>query len=239
MKYQCSRCKKFRELKEKPKTNICRKCTNIIKSEKALDKHIGKQYGNWKVIARGKPKYVLCECTCKAHTRKEVRVDGLVQGGSVGCAKCAKKAIKHKDTGTRLHTIWMGIINRCRFKPGYRHVSRCNEWDDYLVFKKWALENGYKDTLTIDRKDGTGNYEPSNCRWVDRNIQADNQKLITKQNTTGYRGVTERGNKYEVNLKVGGVTKYIGRYSTAVEAARAYDDALNHYGFMYRPRNNK
>ena len=44
-----------------------------------------------------------------------------------------------------------------------------------MNFHNWAYANGYNDTLSIDRIDVNGDYKPINCRWVDRDIQANNK----------------------------------------------------------------
>lgn len=43
------------------------------------------------------------------------------------------------------------------------------------------MSNGYnpnakRGSCTIDRIDVNGNYEPSNCRWVDAKVQAQNKE---------------------------------------------------------------
>lgn len=64
-------------------------------------------------------------------------------------------------------------------KYGIKGIKICDEWrDNFEVFENWALSNGYSDELTIDRIDYTGNYEPSNCRWISIKEQAANKSSV-------------------------------------------------------------
>lgn len=78
--------------------------------------------------------------------------------------------------------------HRCRSGNGknakwYKNVGIrvCDEWDDYEVFKEWALRTGYNEKAkfgecTIDRINPFGNYEPSNCRWATVKEQNNNTR---------------------------------------------------------------
>ena len=55
-------------------------------------------------------------------------------------------------------------------------IKVCDEWrNNYLIFEKWALENGYQKGLTIDRINPDDDYKPSNCRWITR---SENSKRV-------------------------------------------------------------
>lgn len=127
--------------------------------------------------------YYICKCDCGNIV--EVRKDSLFNGRIKSCGCFTKdRMTKHKKCNTRLYHIRNGMINRCEnlnskdYKNyGARGISVCPEWrNSFESFYRWALENGYADNLTIDRIDNNGNYEPSNCRWVDIKTQSRNTR---------------------------------------------------------------
>ena len=52
----------------------------------------------------------------------------------------------------------------------------CDEWMNFKNFVDWSIANGYKDGLSIERKDVNGNYEPSNCIWIELKLQMRNKQ---------------------------------------------------------------
>ena len=86
----------------------------------------------------------------------------------------------------KLYQRYRNILRRVYDSNKYQGVTICKEWeDDYLAFRRWALENGYEDSLTIDRKDNNKGYEPDNCRWVNLKKQANNR---TSNHIVEYNG---------------------------------------------------
>lgn len=94
------------------------------------------------------------------------------------------EAPEHGYSRTRLYNIWQAMKTRCYNKNhkyykdyGGRGITVCPEWQhDFLKFREWALQNGYKENLTLDRIDVNGNYEPGNCRWATMKEQNENKR---------------------------------------------------------------
>lgn len=158
---------------------------------------------------------------------------------SCGC----QIGIKHGLWGHKLTSIRKAMINRC-YKSNYkqyhlyggRGITVCEEWrNDVVIFYNWAMANGYKDGLEIDRINNNGNYCPENCRWVPRYINSQNTRRKSS-NKCGYRGVWKDGNRWDVAIFNNGVRHWLGSHATKEEAALAYNEFViaNH---TYHPLN--
>jgi hypothetical protein len=85
---------------------------------------------------------------------------------------------------------------------GGRGIRVCKEWSDsFEAFRDWALSNGYTDKLTIDRRDNDGHYNPDNCRWVTRKVQANNRRSNKNVHYQGERyTVAELADKFNLSV---------------------------------------
>ena len=97
------------------------------------------------------------------------------------------KRCKHGDCKkgekSKLYRMWDNMMTRCyrRSYTGYhryggRGITVCDEWRTFAGFKQWALKNGYREDLQIDRRDVNCSYCPENCRFVTPKRQARNKR---------------------------------------------------------------
>ena len=90
-----------------------------------------------------------------------------------------------------LYLRWVIILRRAAWKTpsemrthrhedAYRHCTICDEWLIFANFARWAMANGFRKELTIDRIDNEKGYSPDNCRWVTWAEQSRNRRMTEK-----------------------------------------------------------
>lgn len=90
-------------------------------------------------------------------------------------------AATHRKSSTRLYAVWKAMRGRCR-NPNYSTFARyggrgirvCAAWESFPAFEEWALGNGWKTGMEIDRINNDGNYCPENCRITTRLVNNNN-----------------------------------------------------------------
>ncbi len=147
----------------------------------------GDKFNNWTVIKeidvlKGTPRKVLC--VNDLGKERIVRLVHLRSGASKGFMSHGKNNgnYSHGMRGTRIYRIWRNIKTRCLNKNypeyhlyGERGISICDKW---LTFEGFYddMKDTYKDSLSIDRIDNSGNYCKENCRWATNYEQSINKR---------------------------------------------------------------
>lgn len=149
----------------------------------------------------GVPKrYWKCKCDCGNECVVDIASLRSGSSKSCGCLKIESDKTKHNhithgQSKTRLYKIWIDMKRRCNdeWRRAYKYyggkgITYCPEWEHFESFYEWSMSNGYNENLSIDRIDSNGNYEPSNCRWVDSFVQANN---TTRNHKITFNGKTQ------------------------------------------------
>ena len=160
---------------------------------KKIKNHCGEKYGRLTVInfVERKNRQSYWKCICDCGNEIVIPISYLIVGDTKSCG-CLRKENARKNgkknkfvQNKRLYRIWIDMKRRCynTKRKSYKYYGKkgiyvCEEWkNNFKAFQYWALNNGYKDTLSIDRINNNGNYEPSNCRWA--TIKQQNNNMST------------------------------------------------------------
>lgn len=190
--------------------------------------HIGKVYGDYLIIKyckelKDKGRYYIGKCIKCGET---VTLSNKQLYKRKMCQPCHKK--EAKITKNLKHKL-SSLKRRCYEEKsadyknyGGRGIRVCEEWlGNSNKFVEWALNNGYKDGLTLDRIDNNGNYCPENCRWADRYIQNNNKRSNLN---IEYNGKIQTLKQWcrELDLPYRETHNRIYRYNWSVEKAFTY-----------------
>lgn len=160
---------------------------------------IGKKIGRLTIIGEserhistnGKSlRVAICKCDCGK--TKHILLNILTCSRptqSCGCMSIECSKSKNKKHGLINHTLyrkWFGMKTRCYNEKyegyaryGGRGIKVCDEWlNDFMSFYNWSTANGWRKGLEIDRENGDGNYEPSNCRFITQKENNRNKSVV-------------------------------------------------------------
>lgn len=129
------------------------------------------------------------DCVCECGNRVIVNGKDLRSGHTKSCGCLSDENRRRErdrsliyDRSSRLYNEYWSMRSRC--SPSYhskkdyydRGIRVCDDWQTFEPFQDWALANGYRDDLTIDRIDVNAGYSPDNCRWVTNKAQQNNKR---------------------------------------------------------------
>lgn len=193
---------------------------------------MGERYGNLVVIKEASPIYSNSgkmirrwECQCDCGEKTIVRHGDLRSGRTTSCGCLKKERFVHKTHGysrTKLGMVYASMRQRCN-NPNNKNYDKYGG-RGIRVCEEWALNNGYKEGLSIDRIDVDGNYCPENCRWTNWEVQTVNQGM-RKDNKTGYKGIYFSQGSYKVQIKRNKKKYYFGSYKRLEDAIKALQEA--------------
>jgi len=114
---------------------------------------------------------------------------------------------RHGHSKTAFYHAWENMRARCyRVKhPAYkwyggRGIIVCDRWVEFKNFHK-DMFSTWKAGLQLDRKDNSGNYEPSNCRWVTRSQNCKNRRSSNREHQSTVDNVHYDSGKWVVKIR--------------------------------------
>lgn len=189
------------------------------------EERIGEVYGIYTIVgvnreAKGDPKIYKCKCNVCGWTSyfslyKIQQITSCTHTNRNGGYREYKPFWVNK----RLKQIFNGMMQRCYNSNdmhyglyGQKGIKVCDDWiNNPISFEEWAINNGYNDSLTIDRIDESGDYCPENCRWISNKDNA-KYKSTTRMITVDSHSHTGREWADVLGVSTNLINEYIRFY---------------------------
>lgn len=159
----------------------------------AIESLVGCRFGRLVVDEfagiRNRHYYWRCQCDCGQKTMVDA---GKLRSGhtqSCGCLLNERRVESHTTHGhakqgarSAEYGIWVSMRQRCNSESsssygryGARGVKVCSRWGSFSVFLE---DMGPRPSAlhSIERINVNGDYEPSNCKWIESRLQARNRR---------------------------------------------------------------
>lgn len=203
---------------------------------------LGQRFGRLVVVSEEEPCHgrVAWACRCDCNNAVVVMSYHLRSGHTQSCGCLRKERLAQANTThemihTREYGVWSQMWGRCTNRNnksykryGGRGITVCDSWNRFEAF--YADMGPCPEGLTIERVDNNGNYEPSNCRWVDYFTQANNRRKRI-DNTTGVVGVYRDRGSWRAMITRMKKTHYLGNFSSIEDAIAARKEAEQRFDF--------
>ena len=161
-------------------------------------------------IQKDKRRYYYWKCKCDCGNECYIEGSSLRSGHAKSCGCIVHK---HGMAKTRLYAVWNHMKqrccnpkNKCYETYGARGIKVCDEWSSpnngFVAFRDWAIKNGYRDDLTIERIDVNRGYSPDNCKWIPMIEQAFNKTTTLRLEIDGeIKTIRELSDEYGITQK--------------------------------------
>jgi len=173
-----------------------------------------------------------CECECGGGT--VALATNLKSGHTQSCGCFMVDQIKaantkHGDAYAPEYDTYRKIIQRCTnpSNPSYpdygaRGITVCPEWMGDNGYDRFLADMGRKPTSesTIERTDNEKGYQPENCVWADRTVQANNRRTSRIVEYQGQKMTLAQAARV-AGVRYGTVVQRVNVYGWSIEQALA------------------
>lgn len=213
----------------------------------------GIRYGNFVIIAKTaiiRNKQPMWAAQCDCGNLFLVKTHSFLKKGKDSCGCLTREKLSRAMTthGYRKEDVYKAIepaLKRC-YDTKHRNwilyggcdITVCDEWRfNRASFCQWALNNGYRKGLCLDRIDNKVGYCPENCRWVPDFLNG-----INKSGTSNVLivGISFRNNSplnpFEARMKLGKLHISLGYFPTILDAYSARKGLTNKLFYLYKEK---